>query len=360
MGPPRPVDGLAACATVGGMEAPSWRSRPARACALLAKAASVLARWRLQEGIDRHDLLQESWLRWWHDHATAPVASLEIALPGLLGVARNVVREWGRRAVAERQRLMLSISLAERASVRPDPLREAEFRAAFASWLSRQRLPATELELVLAVRWDGLSWDEAFDTLGVADRQLRVALQRKILRFLSDHRVRKSFTCWLAELGLPSPLLPLVQVSRRPKITRPRRSQATRCRNGCDSSPVSGRNILHVSWCAGRIGLRAVCRNVQNDSGGNRGARRCPLQIHLSRNMPGRRRLLWCRFLSRRRFTSAVWLQRAGPLGVRVRCHSAMARRVCWTSGDRLHEIELRNGLREDPDRRLPSRNSCV
>jgi len=189
------------------MESSCWRDRPDQAVKLHHAAAIVLARWRLVRSVEPDELLQEAWMRWWREHADMPVALPETALPGLLGVARNVVRELRRSRLSERRRMEIMAMMAQAGAVDSGPKVEVELREALQHWLA-SRLEPKEVEVVLAVRWDGLRWQDAFEELGVTDKAARQALQRKLLRVLSNPRVRKSFTSWMADLGLPFPSLP--------------------------------------------------------------------------------------------------------------------------------------------------------
>lgn len=175
---------------------------------LLREVQCQLARWRVPDGVGADDLLAETWLRWRRaaaagsDPVGGPVAGQ------LLGIARNVWREAWRKA--RRDRRCASV-------VEPDLLPcfggasggDEAARSMLQRWLE-QFLPSVAVELLLAVRWDDCSWREGFAMVGVDGREA-LGLQRRILRFLSDPGVRKSFASWVAKSDFPSLPFPLVR-----------------------------------------------------------------------------------------------------------------------------------------------------
>ena len=160
-----------------------------------------LARWRLPDGMGAGDILAEAWLRWRRaaeaggNPAGGPVAGQ------LLCIARNVWREAWRKARRDRR-----CASAHDPDLLPCAGGAAGgdevARFMLQRWLE-QYLPSVAVQLLLAVRWDGCSWREGFVLVGVGGREA-LGLQRRILRFLSDPGVRKSFVSWVAKFDFPS------------------------------------------------------------------------------------------------------------------------------------------------------------
>lgn len=157
--------------------------------------------WRMPAGMGPKELVQEALARWLaQTPCSKEFASLHTR-GQLLGIARNVRLEWW-RAQLRQQRLL------DHLAARPvDPAKctvvdpELELREALLAWLCR-RLPRGDAELLVAVRWDGLSWREAFAAQGECDASVMEARQRRLLRFLSAGEVQKSFMQWLVQQGL--------------------------------------------------------------------------------------------------------------------------------------------------------------
>jgi hypothetical protein len=99
-----------------------------------------------------------------------------------------------------------------------EPLEGGDFRSRteLSQWLG-ERLPREEVAVLLAVRLDGSTWGQACREIGIDCPRAAATMQRRILRFLSDEGVQKSFLRWmeggvdpLPFPSLPFPSLPLL------------------------------------------------------------------------------------------------------------------------------------------------------
>lgn len=172
----------------------------------IAAVKRATARWRIPAPLDREDLVQEACARWLARCRPMDRACQGPVLLALLGIFRNVLRECVRqqRAHAEKvARLAAGNCAADRATGRGVQAHQ-DLREAWLHWL-RRYLPAGEAAIVVAVRWDGLSWNEACEAHRWGTGRSGVALQRKISRFLSDPEVQKSLVQWLRALEIESP-----------------------------------------------------------------------------------------------------------------------------------------------------------
>jgi DNA-directed RNA polymerase specialized sigma24 family protein len=150
--------------------------------------------WRIPAQVHREDVLQEACLRWLQRQAE-PRSSDEVDVRILLGIARNVLREWRRAEVAQ-QRLRASLGRDEPSVL--EPLEGCDFRSRteLSQWLG-ERLPREEVAVLLAVRLDGSTWCQACREFGIHCPKAAATMQRRILRFLSDEGVQKSFLRWM-------------------------------------------------------------------------------------------------------------------------------------------------------------------
>jgi len=171
---------------------------------LLALVAKGIARWRMSPGAERGELVQEAYARW----LRLPVAGTELPLEervrSMVGIARNVRREW-RRAAARQRRLLADLARRQGAPVVGAALdHAAELRAAAIRRLA-MHMAREDAEVLFLVRWDDLAWKDAFAAVGVEGESEIVARRKKILRILSTEGVQKSLVGWLERSGLPFP-----------------------------------------------------------------------------------------------------------------------------------------------------------
>lgn len=172
----------------------------------IAALKRATARWRIPAPLDREDLVQEVCARWLARCRPMDRACQGPVLLALLGIFRNVLRECIRqqRAHAEKVARLAARNCAADCGTGGGAREHQDLREAWLRWL-RRYLPAGEAAIVVAVRWDGLSWNEACEAHGWGTGRSGVALQRKISRFLSDPEVQKSLLQWLRALEIESP-----------------------------------------------------------------------------------------------------------------------------------------------------------
>jgi DNA-directed RNA polymerase specialized sigma24 family protein len=169
--------------------------------------AVAVGRWRIPPGLERTDLVQEALSRWLRLPESAAGIAVADRARSLVGIARNVRREWW-RAVARQRRLLdelgsLPVARVGEAVVDHDVDLRAAAVSKVATFLARE-----DAEALFMVRWDGFSWRDAFAAVGVVGEALVVARRKRILRILSTERVQKSLVEWKERSGLPFPSLP--------------------------------------------------------------------------------------------------------------------------------------------------------
>lgn len=178
--------------------------------ALVLELVSIqVGRWRMPPGLERAELVQEAQSRWLRLPESAAGITVADRVRSLVGIARNVRREWW-RAAARQRRLLDELGRMPVARVGEAVVdHDADLRAAAVSKLATF-LAREDAEALFMVRWDGFSWRDAFAAVGVAGEALVVARRKKILRILSTERVQKSLVEWLERSGLPFPSLPFL------------------------------------------------------------------------------------------------------------------------------------------------------
>lgn len=153
------------------------------------------------------DAAQESWLRFLR------VAGRPCELDDdysrrsayLMGIFRKVCADFARRFHRRRRSVCLESemggSMPDKAGVSRDPCgsREEEVQAAIRRGL--QELRATDINLWVLARVEGVGWKAAGRALGIGNRDVGRARQR-ILRFMSSGVPTRRF---LADLGLEEP-----------------------------------------------------------------------------------------------------------------------------------------------------------
>lgn len=178
---------------------------------LTATLSALFRGWKLPVGVERDDLVQEVCSRCLRQIPPVGDGGADEA-PLLLGVAKNVAREWWR---AERLRERHHAKVAGwrgKFGVEEHTLMDAEeLRAGLLRRLVGL-MSEEDAELLLAVRWDGQTWGQALARLGVEGARAVEQRRKKILRILSDEGLQKSLIEWLGELGVrphppPTPLL---------------------------------------------------------------------------------------------------------------------------------------------------------
>jgi RNA polymerase sigma factor (sigma-70 family) len=125
------------------------------------------------------DLTSTTFLEVWRHRDRAPLGKADRALPWLLGVANNVVRNalrGKRRAKAAMEKLP---SPASAAAAEDDVVTRLETETALRGALDAiSDLSETEQEVVMLVLWSELSYEEAATALGIPGGTVRSRLAR--------------------------------------------------------------------------------------------------------------------------------------------------------------------------------------
>jgi RNA polymerase sigma factor (sigma-70 family) len=163
-------------------DGPDGESRTADFARLYDRHAQAVYKFCARRSADlalAEDLTSSTFLEVWRHRDRAPLGELDSALPWLLGVANNVVRNALRgnrraRAVIERlPRPAVAIAAEDYVVARAET--ETALRAALAVIAA---LSEEEREVVMLVLWSELSYEEAAIALGIPGGTVRSRLAR--------------------------------------------------------------------------------------------------------------------------------------------------------------------------------------